>query len=186
MMAPDPNPPPSTQLRCAQALVHVREYVRTVCALAFGTLTTPLVKTIVAFRHLHPLVEVDFLHFVNDFHPEMDLVLDKEAFISILTHSPCLSFGGPSSMVYKLLGDCYVPDNFANGFDLFFEICRHIACGHVLPSLSHLLVALRLLVLDKQVRGIQPIMIGEVIYRLVAHTLVIQFKDTFVEHFSPH
>jgi hypothetical protein len=29
-------------------------------------------------------------------------------------------------------------------------------------------------------------MINEAIYRLVIHILVILFKDTFVEHFSPH
>jgi hypothetical protein len=39
--------------------------------------------------------------------------------------------------------------------------------------------------LEKQVKGVQPITIGEVIYWLVARTLVIQLKDTFAEHFSP-
>jgi hypothetical protein len=29
-------------------------------------------------------------------------------------------------------------------------------------------------------------MIGKAIYGLVACTLVIQFKDTFAKHFSPH
>jgi hypothetical protein len=28
--------------------------------------------------------------------------------------------------------------------------------------------------------------IGEVTYHLIARTLAIQFRDTFVEHFSPH
>jgi hypothetical protein len=28
--------------------------------------------------------------------------------------------------------------------------------------------------------------IGEVIYWLIAHTLAIQFKDTFTKHFNPH
>jgi hypothetical protein len=64
----------------------------------------------------------------------------------------------------KFLGDCFVLDNFASGFDFFFEICGHIACGHVSPSISHLLLASQLLALEKQVGGIQPITIGEVIY----------------------
>jgi hypothetical protein len=42
------------------------------------------------------------------------------------------------------------------------------------------------LVLEKQVGGVQPIAIGEVIYQLVICTLAIQFNDTFVKHFSPH
>jgi hypothetical protein len=40
----------------------------------------PSTKTIAALHHFHPLAEVDFPSFVNDFHPKTDLVLDKEAF----------------------------------------------------------------------------------------------------------
>jgi hypothetical protein len=52
-------------------------------------------------------------------------------------------------------------------------IHEHIAHGHVPPSISSLLVALQLMALEKQARGVKPIAIGEVIYRLVAHTLAI-------------
>jgi hypothetical protein len=48
-----------------------------------------------------------------------------------------------------------------------------------------LLVALQLLASEKQVGGVRPIVIGEVVYQLVTRTLVIQFKDTFAEHFCP-
>jgi hypothetical protein len=83
--------------------------------------------------------------------------LDREAFIFVLTHSPCLSSDGPLSMVYEFLQDCFVPDDFAScGFDLFFEICRHITCGHVPPTISPLFVASQLLVLEKQVGSIRP------------------------------
>jgi hypothetical protein len=34
---------------------------------------------------------------------------------------------------------------------------------------------------QKQARNIQPMTIGKVIYRLIAHTLAIQFKDTFTK-----
>ncbi len=68
----------------------------------------------------------------------------------------------------------------------FLEICEHIIRGHVLPLVSCLLVALRLVALKKQVKGIRLIAIGEVIYQLVAYTLAIQFKNTFAEYFSPH
>jgi hypothetical protein len=79
-MAPDPTPLPSTQLHRVQALVHVGEYVRTMCALAPNTLIAPSTETIVAFRHLHPLVEVDLPPFVNNFHPKTNLVLDRKTF----------------------------------------------------------------------------------------------------------
>jgi hypothetical protein len=48
------------------------------------------------------LVKDYFPPFVNDFHLEMDLVLDKEAFISTLTHFPHLSSGSPLGMVSQL------------------------------------------------------------------------------------
>jgi len=186
MMAPGPNPPPSTQLCRTQALAHVGEYAQAMHALAPSILATPLSKTIVVLHHLHPLVEVDLPCFVNNFHPKMDLALDKKAFIFALTHSPCLSSNGFSGMVYELLWDSFVHEDFVSGFDYFFEICKHIVHGHVPPSVSCLFVALQLLVLEKQAGGFQPIAIAKVIYWLITRTLVIQFKDTFVEHFSPH
>jgi hypothetical protein len=69
---------------------------------------------------------------------------------------------------------------------LIFEIFRHIACDHVPPLVSCLFVASWLLALEKQAESIQPIMIRELIYQLVTHTLAIQFKDTFAKHFSPY
>jgi hypothetical protein len=52
-------------------------------------------------------------------------------------------------MVYELLRNCFVPDDFANDFDQFFEIYGHIVRGHVPPYVSHLFVASWLLTLDK-------------------------------------
>jgi hypothetical protein len=40
--------------------------------------------------------------------------------------------------------------------------------------------------LEKQSRGICPIMISEVTCRLVAHILIIQFRDTLVKHLNCH
>ncbi len=73
----------------------------------------------------------------------MDLVLDKEAFIFALMHSPHSRFSSDSllNMVYELLQNYFVPDDFASGFDFCFEICRHIVGGHVPPSISRMFVA---------------------------------------------
>ncbi len=180
-MAPNPTPSPLAWLCHTRAFVHVREYVWIVCALGPNTMA-PLTKTIMALHHFHPLVKVDLPLFVDDFHLETNFILDREAFISILTHSPSFSFNGFSGTVYELLWDYFVLDDSVNGFDFFFEICGHKA----LPLVSRLLVASWLLSLEEQAKGIQPIAIGEVIYQLIGHTLVIQFKDTFAKHFSPH
>ncbi len=87
-MALYPIPPPLAQLHRARTLVHVKEYARVVRVLAPNTLATPLVETITALCHLHPLVEVDFPQFVNDFHLKMDFVLNKQTFIFVLIRSP--------------------------------------------------------------------------------------------------
>jgi len=59
--------------------------------------------------------------FVNDFHLETNLVLHREAFIFTFTSFPHLSSNGPLDMVYELLPNCFVLNNFFNGFDYFFE-----------------------------------------------------------------
>jgi hypothetical protein len=119
-MAPDPTPPPLAQLCCARAFGHVGEYVRVMCTLAHSILVAPSVETITPFWHLHPLIAVDLFPFVDDFHLKTNLVLDREAFISMLPCSPRLSFDSPLGMVYELLRDCFVPNNFDSGFDYYF------------------------------------------------------------------
>ncbi len=96
-------------------------YVRIMCTLAPSTFVAPLVETIADLRHFHPLAEVDLSFFVNDFHLEMDFVLNREAFISTLTCLPCCSFDDPLGMVYEFLWDYFVLDDFANGFNLFLK-----------------------------------------------------------------
>jgi hypothetical protein len=44
-------------------------------------------------------------------------------------------------MMYELLQDYFILDDFGNGFDFFFEVCGHIAHGHVPPFVLCLLVA---------------------------------------------
>jgi hypothetical protein len=83
----------------------VKEYAQAMRALAPKTHVAPLTETIATLRHLHPLPKVDLPLFVDNFHLETDLVLDRKAFIFALTCSPHLSSDGPSSMVYELLWD---------------------------------------------------------------------------------
>lgn len=52
------------------------------------------------FRLLHPLDEVYLSPFVDDFHYEMVVILDQEAFVYALVRSPHFFFDGPSGMVY--------------------------------------------------------------------------------------
>jgi hypothetical protein len=83
-------------------------------------------------------VEVNFLPFVDYFHLEIEGILDQETFIFALVCSPHFSSNDLLGMVYELLQNYFFPNDYANGFDLFFEVCGHIVQGHVPPSISHL------------------------------------------------
>jgi hypothetical protein len=50
---------------------------------------------------LYPLAEVDFLSFIDDFHFDSKVILDHEAFIFTLAHSPRLSSNNLSDLVYE-------------------------------------------------------------------------------------
>ncbi len=85
----------------------------------------------------------------------MDFVLDKETFIYVLTCFPHLSFG---SLEVWCLSFCKIVLYLMTllvALIIFFEICEHIVCGHIPPLISCLLVASQLLVLEKQVGGVQ-------------------------------
>jgi hypothetical protein len=90
-------------------------------------LATPFDETTRVLCFFHPLVEVDLPPFVDDFHHETKVILDWEAFMSTLVHSPHLSSNGPSCMVYELLQDYFFPNDSTSSFNLFFKVCGHIA-----------------------------------------------------------
>jgi hypothetical protein len=64
-------------------------------ALVPSILAIPFDNTTTTFHLLHPLTEVNLTSFIDDFHLEIKVTLDQEAFIFVLAHSPNLSFGGP-------------------------------------------------------------------------------------------
>jgi hypothetical protein len=104
------------------------------------------------FRLLHLLVEVDLAPLVDDFHPKTQIILDQQTFISTLVCSPPFSFVGPLGMVYELLQNYFVPNDFTSGFDLFFEVCGHIVQGHVPLLVLRLLSTFQFLMLKKKVQ----------------------------------
>ncbi|KAL2635507.1 hypothetical protein R1flu_006986 [Riccia fluitans] len=109
--------------------------------------------TIESLRQLHPSALQDLPPFVDDYHPDSDLLLDWDIFITALAKSPRLSSGGPSAMVFELLQDCFTPEDLTSGFDLLFQLCSHIACGHLSSPVARILGVSRLLALEKDSGG---------------------------------
>ncbi len=115
------------------ALAHVREYAWIVCALAPNTPIAPSDETMGVLRLLHSLVEVDLPPFVNDFHHKIEVNLDQKTFIfSLFVHHVFFQM----ALMYELLQNCFVQNDFMNFFYLFFEVCEYIVWGHVPPSIS--------------------------------------------------
>ncbi len=110
---------------------------------------SPSNETMKILHLLDPLAKVNFPPFIDDFHLETKVTLDQDTFVFALVCSPHLSSSDPSNMVYKLLWDCFVPYDFVSDFNFFFEVCGHIARGHVPPLTSHFLFTSRLLMLEK-------------------------------------
>jgi hypothetical protein len=68
-----------------------------------NTPVTPYDETTVILRLLHPPAKVDLPLLVDDFHPEIEVILDQKAFFFALARSPRLSFSGPLSIVHEFL-----------------------------------------------------------------------------------
>jgi hypothetical protein len=107
-------------LSCWHTLANVREYVQVMCALVLNILMVLFNEATLTFHFLHPSIKVDLPPFVNDFHSKTKVALDQKTFISVLAHSPCLSYVGPLNMVYELLQYYFILDDFTSGFELFF------------------------------------------------------------------
>ncbi len=75
---------------------------------------------------------------------------------------------------------------FCKWLQPFFKVCEHIFWSHVPLLILHFLSTFQLLALKKWFECICPILIDEVTYRLIVCTLVIQFKNILVKHFSLH
>jgi len=84
----------------------------------------------------------------------MNFILDRKAFIYVLTHFLHLSFDSSSDMVMSFYGIALSLTTLLMTLIYFFEICGHIVHGHVPPSGSCFLVASRLLALEKQVENV--------------------------------
>jgi hypothetical protein len=100
---------------------------------------------------------------------------------------PNLSVNGLLGMVFEHFQYFFHLQDFANGFSHLFQLCFHLAQGHIPHRIAHILgVATHLLIMTKPLGGIRPIIIGEMLYRLTIHALCLQFRNAFATHFFPH
>jgi len=67
-----------------------------------------------------------------------------------------------------------------------FQVTIIVAHGNILRSMPIMLGANRLLAIVKDIGGLHLIVIGEMFFRLISHSIVLQLWGSFQEHLSPH
>jgi hypothetical protein len=66
---------------------------------------------------------------------------------------------GPSRMIFEHLWDYFHLIDSTNGFPLLFQLCFHIAQGHIPPQIAHVLATTHLLTVTKPSCGVRPIIL---------------------------
>jgi hypothetical protein len=77
-------------------------------------------------------------------------------------------------------------ENSASGFPQLFQLCFHIAQGHIPPQIACVFGVACLLAMNKHLGEVRPITMGEALYWFISRVLCFQFHETCVLHFSPH
>ncbi len=67
-----------------------------------------------------------------------------------------------------------------------FQLCFHIAEGHIPLRVACVFRMAHLLTMTKLSSGVHPIIVGETLYWFTIYVLCLQFHDAFTTHFSLH
>jgi len=67
-------------------------------------------------------------------------------------------------MVFERLRDLFDLKDLINNFPHLFLVCSYVVTGRIFESITKALGVTRMLTLAKPYGGIQPIVVGEVIY----------------------
>jgi hypothetical protein len=69
-------------------------------------------------------------------------------------------------MVLKPFKNYFHLENLASGFPYLFQLCFHIAQGHIPPQIARVFGTTHLLAMTKLSSGVHPIIVGETIQKL--------------------
>jgi hypothetical protein len=116
---------------------HAEEYSRTTSVLASFSLASTSFDTTLTFIVLHPKSNSFFLFFLEDYEPNQDLELSSYYFKLTFQHMLNLSTSGLFGMVFEHLQDYFHPENSMNGFPQLFQLCSHVAQGHIPCQITH-------------------------------------------------
>jgi hypothetical protein len=89
-------------------------------------------------------------------------------------------------MIFEHFRNYFHLEDSTSGFSQLFQLCFHIAQGHISPQIAHVFGTARLLARTKPLGGVHPIAMGETLYRFTSCALCLQIYETFATHFSSH
>jgi hypothetical protein len=107
--------------------------------------------------------------FLEDYEPNQDLELSFDSFNLTFQCMSNLSTSGSFGMVFEHLWDFFHPKDFVSGFPHLFQLCFHIAQGHISHWITHIFAVACLLAMTKPLGGIYPIAVGETLYQFTSH-----------------
>jgi len=150
------------------------------------TLTIFLEDTITTLHKLCPLSLNLILIPIFDYQLEHIFVLDRIFFTQTLATTPCLFSSGLSRMVYEHFWGCLILEDPSSKFSKLFQVTVAITHGDILKLMALMLGVSKLLAIVKDIGGFRPIAVGEVFFRLISCSIVLQLRGLFQKHLSPH
>jgi hypothetical protein len=81
---------------------------------------------------------------------------------------------GLLGMVYEHLLGCFIPEDPSSGFSKLFQAATIVVYGDIFKLMALVLGVSKLLVMAKDTNGLCHIVVGEVFFRLISHSIVLQ------------
>jgi hypothetical protein len=99
--------------------------------------------------------------------------MNRILFAQTLTFAPHLSLGGFYGMVYEHLLGCLTPEDPSSWFSKLFQVVVIVIHGDILKSMALMLGSSKLLIMAKDIGGFCFIIVGEVFFQLINHSIVL-------------
>jgi hypothetical protein len=139
------------------------EYFRAARALAPFSPALMSSHTTLAFTTLHPKLNGYFPIFFKNYELDQDIELSSNSFKLAFQCMPHLLTSGRFGTIFEHLQICFHPKDLVSAF-LQFQLCFHIAHGHIHPHITRVFKVACLLATTKPSGGVHPIIVEETLY----------------------
>jgi hypothetical protein len=185
ILFPQHDPPTHKHLLSSLTLSHAGEYFRAARALAPFSPTPMSFDTTFALTTLHSESDGYFPFFLEDYELDQDFKLSSNSFKLTFQCMSHLSTSAPFGIIFEHLVNYFHPEDFASGFPQLFQLCFHIAQGHIPPQIACVFGVAHLLTMAKPSGGICSIAVGKHYIDSQAVFYVFNYVK-LLQHTFPH